>query len=306
MRTAKIGSLEVSVLGLGCNNFGRSLDTNATAAVVAAALDAGVTFFDTSDNYGDTRSEVYLGRALAGHRDDVVVATKFGRPLPGVEGSGGASRRWVRQAVTDSLRRLGRDRIDLYYLHLPDPAIPIEETLSALDELVQAGLVREIACSNFDAGQLDSASDAANRRQTSRFVCTQVQYSLLHRDPESDGTIDTCRRRDIAIVPYHPLASGLLTGKHSRTRVSGRLTMERYQSFLTERNFALVDALGPVGPEHGRRMIELAFGWLLAKPAVAAVVAGASTAEQARANAAAAQCTLTAGEVAALDAITAP
>jgi aryl-alcohol dehydrogenase-like predicted oxidoreductase len=290
---------------LGCNNFGRSLDAEATAAVVGAALDAGVTFFDTSDNYGECRSEVYLGQALRGHRDDVVIATKFGRPLPGVEGSGGASRRWVRQAVEDSLRRLGTDRIDLYYLHLPDPATSIEETLSALDELVQAGVVREIACSNLDAAQIDAATDTAKRLGTARFVCTQVQYSLLHRDPESDGIVDACRRRDIALVPYHPLASGLLTGKHSRTHISGRLTMQRYQPFLTERNFGLVDQLAPFAAEHGHQMLDVAFGWLLAKSPVAAVVAGASTPEQARANAAAAQCILTSGEVAELDAITA-
>jgi aryl-alcohol dehydrogenase-like predicted oxidoreductase len=208
MDTRRIGSLEVSVVGLGCNNFGRRLDFDATSAVVDAALEAGITFFDTADTYGGTKSEEYLGRALGRRRDDVVVATKFGSKVD--EQRRGARPEYVRQAVEDSLRRLGTDRIDLYQLHWPDPEVPIGETLGALDELVKAGKVREVGCSNFSAEQLREAEEAT-REGAARFVSVQNEYSLLHREPEEE-VLPKCERLGIAFVPYFPLANGLLTG----------------------------------------------------------------------------------------------
>ncbi|MBD0319837.1 MAG: aldo/keto reductase, partial [Gemmatimonadetes bacterium] len=207
MDTRKIGSLDVSVVGLGCNNFGSRLDAEATRAVVHAALDAGVTLLDTADIYGgDGRSEEYLGRALGSRRDDVVLATKFGMKLD--DRRQGAHPDYVRRAVEDSLRRLNTDRIDLYQLHTPDPTVPIADTLGALDELVRAGKVREIGCSNFSADQLREARDAA---PGARFASVQNEYSLFHRDPER-GVLDECRAQGLAFIPYFPLASGLLTG----------------------------------------------------------------------------------------------
>src|SRR5215218_10876420 len=200
MDTRRIGSLEVSVVGLGCNNFGRRLDFDATKAVVDAALEAGITFFDTADTYDGTRSEEYLGRALGRRREDVVLATKFGSAVD--EQRRGARPEYVRRAVEDSLLRLGTDRIDLYQLHTPDPQVPIEETLGALDELVKAGKVREIGCSNFFADQLREAEEAA-RDSAARFVSVQNEYSLPNREPERD-ILPECERLGIAFIPYFP------------------------------------------------------------------------------------------------------
>jgi aryl-alcohol dehydrogenase-like predicted oxidoreductase len=209
--TRRIGSLEVSVVGLGGNNFGRRLDSHATSAVIDATLDEGINFLDTADVYGGTRSEEFLGRALGGRRDEVVIATKFGSRLD--EQRKGARPEYVRQAAEDSLRRLGTDRIDLYQLHWPDPQVPIEDTLGALDELVRSGKVREIGCSNFSAEQLREAEEAATREGGARFVSVQNEYSLLHREPERE-VLPECERAGIAFIPYFPLASGLLTGKY--------------------------------------------------------------------------------------------
>jgi aryl-alcohol dehydrogenase-like predicted oxidoreductase len=200
----------VSEVGLGCNSFGRRLDSDATSAVVDAALDAGITFFDTADVYGGTRSEECLGRALGRRRDEVVVATKFGSAVD--EQRKGARPEYVRQAAEDSLRRLGTERIDLYQLHNPDPQVPIEDTLGALDELVRAGKVREIGCSNFSAEQLRAAEGAAHDG-AARFVSVQNEYSLLHREPERD-VLPESERAGLAFIPYFPLANGLLTGKY--------------------------------------------------------------------------------------------
>jgi len=210
----RIGSLDVSVVGLGCNNFGRRLDAAATRAVVEAALDAGITFFDTADVYGGTDSETFLGQALGKRRDQVVVATKFGNAID--DQRRGAKPAYVRRAVEDSLRRLGTDHIDLYQLHRPDPETPIGETLAALDELVRAGKVREIGISNATPEQLAEA-DGAVRDGAARFVSVQNQYSLLHRAPEQ-GVLAEARRLGLAFLPYFPLASGLLTGKYRRAR----------------------------------------------------------------------------------------
>src|SRR5215218_8240726 len=212
MDTRRIGSLEVSVVGLGCNNFGRRLDSGATSAVVDAALDAGVNFFDTADVYGGTKSEEFLGRALSRRRDEVVLATKFGAQVD--EQRKGAKPEYVGQAVEDSLRRLRTDRIDLYQLHRPDPDVPIEDTLGALDELVEAGKVREVGCSNFSADQLRE-EEGATPEGAARFASVQNEYSLLHREPEVE-VLPECERLGMAFVPYFPLANGLLTGKYRR------------------------------------------------------------------------------------------
>jgi aryl-alcohol dehydrogenase-like predicted oxidoreductase len=302
MDTRQIGSLEVSVVGLGCNNFGRRLDAEATSAVVDAALDAGITFFDTADVYGGTKSEEYLGRALGQRREEVVVATKFGSAVD--DRRKGARPEYVRQAVEDSLRRLGTDRIDLYQLHRPDPQVPIEDTLGALDELVQVGKVREIGCSNFSADQLREAEEAT-REGSARFVSVQNEYSLLHREPEGD-VIPECERAGVAFVPYFPLASGLLTGKYRQGQdapAGSRLDSGRGDSLLTEHNLTVVQDLIAFSERRGHTILELAFSWLLARSTVASVIAGATSPEQARSNAGAAGWRLTDAELTEVDSI---
>jgi aryl-alcohol dehydrogenase-like predicted oxidoreductase len=302
MDMRRIGSLEVSVVGMGCNNFGRRLDAEATSAVVDAALEAGITFFDTADIYGNTRSEEYLGCALGGHREDVVVATKFGSSID--EQRRGARPEYVYRAVDDSLRRLGTDWIDLYQLHTPDPGVPIGETLGALDELVKAGKVREIGCSNFSADQLREAEEAA-REDAARFESVQNEYSLLHREPEGE-VLPECESSAIAFVPYFPLANGLLTGKYRQGEnapAGSRLDSARGERLLTEENLAVVERLIEFSASRGRTILELAFSWLLRRPAVASVIAGAVSAEQARGNAGAAGWQLTDEELNEIDSI---
>jgi aryl-alcohol dehydrogenase-like predicted oxidoreductase len=297
METRRIGSLEVSVVGLGCNNFGKRLDAAATARVVDAALDAGVNFLDTADMYGGTKSEEFLGRALAGRWDRVVIATKFGWPLD--ETRKGAKAGYVKRAVEDSLRRLGTDRIDLYQLHRPDPDTPIAETLGALADLVREGKVREIGCSNFSAAQLEEAERAAAGGP--RFASVQNEYSLLRRDAEEE-VLPACERLGLAFLPYFPLANGLLTGKYRRGRPlpEGTRLAEPGRPALDERLLDTVERLLAFAEERGHTLLELAFGYLLARPEVASVIAGATRPEQVRANAAASAWTLTAEERAAL------
>jgi aryl-alcohol dehydrogenase-like predicted oxidoreductase len=304
MDTRRIGSLEASVVGLGCNNFGRRLDAQATSAVVDAALEAGITFFDTADTYGDTKSEEYLGRALGRRREDVVVATKFGSRID--EQRRGARPEYVHRAVDDSLRRLGTDRIDLYQLHWPDPEVPIGGTLGALDELVKAGKVRETGCSNFSAVQLREAEETTPEG-AARFASVQNEYSLLHREPEGD-VLPECERLGVAFVPYFPLANGLLTGKYRRGQAApagSRLDSSRGERLLTDRNLAVVERLIEFSESRGRTILELAFSWLLRRPAVASVIAGATSAEQARDNAGAAGWQLTDDELDEVDSIVA-
>ena len=302
METRRIGSLNVSVIGLGCNNFGRRLDADRTAAVVPTALDAGITFFDTADIYGETKSEEFLGRALGKRRGDVVVATKFGMPVN--ERRRGAKPEYIRRAVEDSLRRLGTDRIDLYQIHQPDPETPIGDTLSALNELVIAGKVREIGCSNFSADQLRAAENAV-RTGAARFVSVQNEYSLLHREPEDD-VIPECLRAGIAFIPYFPLASGLLTGKYRRgcpapegSRLQSRFETEPF----TDERLALVESLLQYATSRGRTLLELAVSWLVMRPAVASTIIGATSSEQVKSNVAAGGWRLTERELADIDAI---
>jgi len=303
LETRRIASLDVSVVGLGCNNFGSKLDEPATSAVVHAALDAGITFFDTADIYGGTKSEVFLGRALGKHRDDVVIATKFGMAVD--DRRRGARPEYVRQAAEESLRRLGTDRIDLYQLHQPDPGVPIADTLGALNDLVRAGKVREIGCSNFSVDQIREA-EAAIRPGAARFVSVQNEYSLLHRDPERD-VLPECERLGLAFLPYFPLASGLLTGKYRRGRPApegSRLAPGgRYAGSVNEQSLSLVEALLQFAADHGHTLLDLAVSWLLARPVVASVIAGATSPEQVRMNVAAANWRLSAVELAEIDAL---
>jgi len=306
MRTRKIGTLEVSVVGLGCNNFGGRLDEARTAAVVHEALDAGITFFDTADIYGGTKSEEYLGRALGARRDEVVLATKFGMAVD--DDHKGAKPDYVHRALDDSLRRLGTDRVDLYQLHAPDPTTPIGDTLAALDEEVRAGRVREIGCSNFSVEQLREAA-AAVAPGAAAFVSVQNQYSLLHRQPELD-VLPECRRTGLAFVPYFPLAAGVLTGKYrlgqappEGARLAG---VQPNQGLLADANLEAVERLEAIAARHGRTMVELAIAWVAAQDPVASVIAGATAPEQVRANVAAADWVLGDDDVAEISAAVPP
>ena len=301
MERRQIGSLSVSVVGLGCNNFGGRLDAQATQTVVAAALDAGITFFDTADMYGGTKSEEFLGKALGKRREQVVLATKFGWKVD--EERQGAAPAYVRRAVEDSLRRLGTDRIELYQLHKPDPKVPIADTLGALDELVRAGKVREIGCSNFSAEQLQEAQGAV-KQGAARFVSVQNEYSLLHREPEA-SVLPACERLGLSFLPYFPLASGLLTGKYRKGQPMPRGTRisegGRFSNFLTEERMERVESLVRFAEARGHSLLELAFAWLLAHKPVASVIAGATSPAQIKSNTSAAGWKLTADEMGEID-----
>src|SRR5581483_1618471 len=275
------GGPEVSVVGLGTNNFGPRIDYDASLAVVDAALDAGITLFDTADIYGQGTSEEFIGRALEGRRDRVLIATKFGKPMDEHPEERRGSPAYVRWAVDASLRRLRTDVIDLYQMHEPDEETPIEETLGALHELVQAGKVRYVGSSNYSAQQIEDADRIAKERGLTRFVSAQNHYSLVERDVEDD-VLPACERLGIGQLPYFPLASGLLTGKYARgvAAAEGRLAgreipedrwdrLERLQQFAVERDVSLLD---------------VAIGGLAAMPAVASVIAGATKPEQVEAN----------------------
>lgn len=297
----------MSVVGLGCNNFGRRLDEKGSAAVVDAALDAGITLFDTADVYGEGKSEQFIGRALEGRRERAVIATKFGSPMKG-QGKG-ARAAYIRQAIEASLRRLGTDHIDLYQLHEPDPTVPIEETLGALDKLVRAGKIREIGCSNFTVEQIQAADAAARNGGPSagaaRFTSVQNEYSLMHRDPE-EGVLAQCERLGLAFLPYFPLASGLLTGKYRRGRPApkgSRLKEGRFADQLTDQNLAVVESLIRFAEAHGRTILDLAVSWLLARPTVASVISGATSPRQVEQNARAAGWELTPEDLTEIDAI---
>ena len=298
-----IGSLEVSVVGLGCNNFGGRLDEAGTRRVVDAALDAGITLLDTADIYGSTRSEEFLGRILEGRRDRVVLATKFGMRADAAR-PGGADPAYIRRAVEESLQRLRTDRIDLYQLHQPDDATPIEDTLATLDELVAAGKVREIGCSNFSAKQLVAAQDAA-RRGGARFISVQNELNLLDREDLDDG-LTGADELGMAYIPFFPLASGLLTGKYRRgeplpdgTRIAG-WGAERAGGVLTDAMFDRIEALTAFAEARGHSLLDLAFAWLLALRPVASVIAGATSSEQVHANVVAGGWTLQADDLAEL------
>jgi aryl-alcohol dehydrogenase-like predicted oxidoreductase len=300
--------LVVSVGGLGCNNFGRKLDADGTRAVVDAAFDAGITLFDTADIYGSQRgaSEETLGAALKGRRDEIVLATKFGMDMEGLNGADrGArgSRGYIIRAVEASLRRLGTDYIDLYQIHTPDPATPIDETLATLDDLVRSGKVRYLGNSNFSGWEIADADWTARVSGGSPFISAQNQYSLLHREVE-DEIVPACEHFGLGFLPFFPLDSGLLSGKYRRGEKPAegtRLAQDRYQRWLDGADWDLIEALTAFGAARGHSLLEVAIAGLAARPAVSSVIAGATTAEQVHANAAAGAWELTADEVAALD-----
>lgn len=308
LRTVGRSGLKVSVLGLGCNNFGSRIDEAMASEVVHASLEAGVTFFDTSDSYGAGKSEEFLGRALKDHRDDVVIATKFSSRTGDGPYRAGASRKHLMTACERSLRRLGTDFIDLYYQHWPDADTPVEETLRALDDLVRAGRVRYVACSNFAGWQIVDAEHLATAGRTIRFAASQSEWSLLKRGVEAE-VVPACKAYGTAVVPYFPLASGVLTGKYRRGQPApegSRLASEnRYQS-LTDDVYDTVERLEALGRKTGRSLLEMAIGWLAAQPVVPSVLVGATKPEQVVANAAAAEVTLSPEEITAISAATEP
>lgn len=314
MDSRRIGSLNVSVLGLGCNNFGRRIGPDAAGTIVQAAIDEGVNFFDTADRYGYGehdfsgvgQSEVFLGAAVKGRREQVVLATKFGNPMSDDDPTmRGAGKGWIPRACDASLRRLGTDYIDLYQLHTPDPEVPIAETLGALNELVEAGKVRVVGCSNLTAGQIAEAEEVAAASGVARFNSVQNEYSLLVRDPEDD-VLPLCADLGLAFLPYFPLASGLLTGKYRKGEDAP--TGSRLETWVPRDHFGRADEvldkvekLREFAEESGHTLLELAFVWLLSRPQVASVIAGATKPEQVRANAASINWTLTADDLARLD-----
>jgi aryl-alcohol dehydrogenase-like predicted oxidoreductase len=311
MQKRKLGTsaLEMSVVGLGGNNFGGRIDFAASERVVHAAIELGINMIDTADSYGNKGgSEEWLGRILGDRRREIVLATKFGLPMDDTGTLKGASRRYIMHAVEASLRRLRTDWIDLYQLHRPDPQTPIEETLRALDDLVRQGKVRFVGCSNLSAQQVMEAQDTARQHGLAAFVSCQDEYSLLVRDIERE-LIPAAKVHGMGLLPYFPLASGLLTGKYRRGATlpeGSRLSKNprHAEEFGTERNWRLVAELEALAARRGRTMLELAFGWLLRDATVTSVIAGATTPGQVAQNIHAAQCTLSAEDLAEIDRIT--
>ena len=308
METRYLGNsgLEVSVVGLGTNNFGGRMDQEATTAVVRKSIDLGITLFDTADIYGGSLSEQYLGRALGADRRGVIIATKFGMSMGEGPFTQGGSRRYIMSAVEDSLRRLGTDYIDLYQIHQPDRRTPLEETLRALDDLVRDGKVRYIGNSNYDGWEIASGHYIAQRDRLTPFISAQNHYSLLERGVEAE-VAPACEAFGLGMLPFFPLASGLLTGKYRRdeappegTRLAGRGMASR---IMTDRNWDIVERLDAWARDHDRTLLDLAFAWLASKPFVGSVIAGATRPEQVEANVAAGEWRLTPDEMAEVDAI---
>jgi aryl-alcohol dehydrogenase-like predicted oxidoreductase len=314
MRYRRLGNsgLAVSVVGLGCNSFGRRLDAAQTQAVVDAAIDCGITLFDTADVYGDPAgaSEELLGAALKanGRRDDILIATKFGSPMGGTNGpdwDARGSRRYINRAVEASLRRLGTDYIDLYQIHRPDPETPVEETLSALDDLVRSGKVRYLGSSNFTGWQVADAAWTARTAHLTPFISAQNEYSLIERGPEED-LVPACRAYGVGLLPYFPLGNGLLTGayRHGEVPPGSRLSQPRYAGYVEHAPWDVIEAVAGFAEERGLSMVDVAIGALAAKPSVGSVIAGATSPDKVRANAAAAAWIPTDDELARLDGIT--
>ena len=305
METRTLGPFEVPVIGIGCNNFGMRLDAEGTKAVVDAALDEGCTLFDTADIYGPELSEEYLGQALGSRRGEVLVATKFGAPYADEPGGGAPS--YVRHACERSLERLGTDYVDLYQLHRPDPTVPIAETMGALQELVDEGLVRSIGCSNVSAAQLIEANTTVS---AAKFTSVQNDYSLLNRELETE-LLAELDREGVGLLPYFPLASGLLTGKYEKGKALPEGTRlaswpaQHTKRWLNDDAMDTVEAIRALSESAGLDMVTVAFSWLLSRPQVSCVIAGASSPAQVAQNAASAV-TLDDALVAALDELTKP
>jgi aryl-alcohol dehydrogenase-like predicted oxidoreductase len=301
--------LEVSAIGLGCNNFGGRIGAKETDAVVGQALDSGITLFDTADVYGERGgSETLLGKALGKRRQEVVIATKFGSKMGEGPYEQGASRRWIYRAVENSLKRLGTDWIDLYQLHFPDHSTPQGETLQALDALVKEGKVRYLGCSNFAGWQIAEATWISRTHGYSAYISAQNQYNLLDRRIERE-VIPACDHFSLGLLPYFPLASGFLTGKYKRGEKPAEDTRmakmgQIAERTLTDANFAVLDSLEKFASERGRSVLELAVSWLLANPRTSSVIAGATRPEQVTANTKAGQWKLTADEMQQIDKLT--
>ena len=295
MEYRRLGSLNVSLVGIGCNNFGWRTDEAGTAAVVDAALDAGINLFDTADCYGAGQSEEYLGKALRGRRNKALIATKFGIKMG--EGKEGARAEYVREALEASLKRLRVDTIDLYQIHRPDPNTPIGETMEALNEAVRAGKVREIGCSNFSVEQMREARETKHRHQ---FASIQNEYSLMKRDAEAD-VLPECAETGVGFLPYFPLANGLLTGKYRKGASFPEASRAKDgfgPKIFNDANLERADALAAFASSRGHSLLDLAFSWLATRPEVSSVIAGAKTPEQVRANSGAASWKLTAADLA--------
>ena len=294
--------LDVSVVGLGCNNFGGRADLDASRATVHTALDLGVTLFDTADMYSDRGgSEIALGKILGARRKDIVLASKFGMAMDDAGRLKGASRRYILSAVEASLVRLQTDWLDLYQLHRPDPETPMDETLRALDDLVRQGKVRYIGCSNLPAWQVVDAQWRSRSDGLERFVSAQDEYSLLHREPENE-LVPALTANGVGLLPYYPLASGLLTGKYKRGAMPEGARLTKYKSMadriVSERNWTIVEQLSAFCSRRGHTMLELAMSWLVAHPVVSSVIAGATKPEQVEQNVAAVTWKLTADDLA--------
>jgi aryl-alcohol dehydrogenase-like predicted oxidoreductase len=311
MQKRKLGKLgpEVSLVGLGANNFGGRIDLEASRRVLNRALDLGITLIDTADAYGNKGgSEEILGRILGSRRKDIVLATKFGLPMDDAGTLKGASRRYIMQAVEASLRRLKTDWIDLYQLHRPDPKTPIEETLRALDDLVKAGKVRNIGCSNLSAEQIEEAQAVAQRHDLSSFISCQDEYSLVARDVEKDR-VAVMREYGLGLLPYFPLASGLLTAKYKSGAplpAGSRLANNSHHAdgLLNARNWRIVDALHEFAARRGHTLLELAMSWLASRPFIPSIIAGATRPEQVEQNVAAVGWALSPADLAEIDRVT--
>jgi aryl-alcohol dehydrogenase-like predicted oxidoreductase len=315
MEQRRIGRLAVSVAGLGCDSLGLFIDEERSREVVHAALDEGITFFDTADVYGlrfelpggkilgthAGASEEFLGRALGKRRSDVVIATKFGMPMHDDERHAGGSAGWVKEAVEGSLRRLRTDYIDLYQQHWPDPNVALEETLEALEDLVRAGKVREIGSSNYSPAEIDEADEIAATKGSARMVSAQVALNLLERTALKTGMVSTCERRGVRLLPTFPLASGILTGKYRRGERPLEDTRMSLAPPIDDATFDIIEALSAFAAERGHTLLELACSWLAAAPSVVSVIAGATKPEQVRANAAAVDWKLTDEDMRAID-----
>lgn len=301
--------LRVSAIGLGCNNFGGRIDDEAARTVIHKALDLGITLFDTADVYGERGgSETTMGKILGHDRKRIVLASKFAMPMDAEEVLKGASRRYIVSAVEASLKRLQTDWIDLYQMHRPDPLTPIEETLRALDDLIRAGKVRYVGCSNVVAWEVADAAWTARTEGLNPFISCQDEYSLLVRDAET-GLLPAARQYGMGLLPYFPLASGLLTGKYRRNTPmpeGARLTKtpRLADRYMTERNWNVAEKLFDFAEARGHTILELAFSWLLAQSPVSSVIAGATRPEQLEQNAVAGQWKLTGDELAEVDALT--
>ena len=303
--------LQVSLIGLGCNNFAGRIDFEATRKVVHKALDLGITLFDNADTYGNPRggAEEYLGKILGDRRKDIVLATKFGRPVDMSGKMQGASRRYILEACEASLRRLQTDYIDLYWQHIEDPSTPIEETLRAMDDLVRQGKVRYIACSTLTAWQVVEARWTSRTQNLEPYIACQERYSLLEREYETTMA-KMVETYGLGLIPFSPLANGLLTGKYRRNGAmpaGARLTTSPHiaDRYLTERNWEVVERLAAFCEKRGKTLLELAFSWLASRPAVSSIIAGATSPEQLEDNVHAADWALSAEEMDEIDRLTA-